>query len=289
MSPDGSDRQASPLPAALAPLLFLVSWLAMTLTQAAALRAGLGLRPILFLAELTLAIPGVLALALLGRSPRAALGLLGTEPRFALLAVWSGAAFWVASLGLLELQYAVWAPPPGFLEAFRLLHRALKPAGPLDVLVSIAAIAVAPAVCEEILFRGVILPSFLRPLGATGAILLSATLFGSIHLDVIPGLSSAGPALTFYRVPFALAVGVGLGLLRVRTGSLWPSLLAHATLNTITFAVAPWVDDPGLGLPAPEPWKGAGLLALGLAGFLFALLRLRGSKGSLSFPDTLGS
>lgn len=275
MSPTRSTRESAPAPALLAPVLFLLSWAAMMVAQVLALQAGFGLRPTLFLAELTLAAPGVLALALLGRSPRAALGLLGPEPRLALLAVWSGIAFWVASLGLFELQYAVWAPPPGFLEAFRLLHKALKPAGPLDALLSVAAIAVAPAVCEEILFRGVILPSLLRSLGAGGAILASAGLFGLIHLDATGGAASA---LTAYRVPFALAVGLGLGLLRVRTESLWPSLIAHATLNTITFAVAPFVDDPSGGLPAPEPWKGAGLLVVGLLGFHFALRWLRGSR-----------
>jgi hypothetical protein len=40
------------------------------------------------------------------------------------------------------------------------------------------------------------------------------------------------------------------------------------------------VDDPGLGLPTPEPWKGAGLLVIGLAGFAFALLRVAGSRRS---------
>ncbi len=271
MSHAGS-TQAAPLPALLAAFLFPVSWTAMMACQGLALRAGLGLRPTLLVAELALAAPGVLALALLRGAPWPALGLLRPEPRLALLSVASGATFWAASLGLFELQYAVWPPPPGFLEAFRMLHRALAPAGPLDALLSVAAIAVAPAVCEEILFRGVILPSFLRPLGAPGAILGSALCFGMIHLD------AAGSALTAYRVPFALAVGVGLGLLRVRTRSLWPSLLAHATLNTITFAVAPFAGDPSQGLPLPEPWKGAGLLFLGLLGVHFALRGIRGSR-----------
>lgn len=247
----------------------------MMAAQGIAFRAGVGLRATLFLAELTLAAPGVLALLLLGRELWRALGLERPEPRLAALALWSGAAFWTASLGLFELQYTVWPPPPGFLEAFRLLHQALRPAGPLDALLSVAAIAVAPAVCEEILFRGVVLPSFLRSLGAAGAILASAVLFGLIHLD-----ATSASALTAYRVPFALAVGVGLGVLRVRTGSLWPPLIAHATLNTITFAIAPFAADPAQGLPPPEPWKGAGLLVLGLAGFHFALRWLRGLRRS---------
>ena len=62
------------------------------------------------------------------------------------------------------------------------------------------------------------------------ALLGSAGLFALIHIDTV----SAGPA--FYRLPFAFAVGLGLAALRLLTGSLIPSMVAHAVLNTITFA-----------------------------------------------------
>lgn len=172
------------------------------------------------------------------------------------------------SLGLFELQYAVWRPPAGYLEAFQRLHAALRPSGPIDALVSVAAIAVAPAVFEELLFRGVVLPALLRALGNWGAIFGSALLFGLIHLDLV------NPGGLFYRVPFAFAVGLGLGLLRVRTGSLLPSILAHALLNTITFVAEPLAEDPSAGLPDPRPLLGAALLIPGLAVAALAIKRI---------------
>jgi membrane protease YdiL (CAAX protease family) len=222
----------------------------------------LGLRGTLGLAEAALAAPGVLALVLWGIPLARGLALARPTPRGWLFSVLAGAAFWVASVGLLELQYAVWAPPPGFLEGFKQLHAALRPSGPFDALLSIAAIALAPAVCEEILFRGVMLPACLRPFGTWGAILVSALAFGIIHAD----------GLNLYRVPFAFAVALGLGVLRVRSGSLVPGLVAHAILNTITFsAVLMGVDTDA---PAQaDVLRGAGLFAGGLIASALLLRR----------------
>jgi hypothetical protein len=78
-----------------------------------------------------------------------------------------------------------------------------------------------------------------------------------------------------YRFAFTFAVGLALGTLRIRTGALWPSIVAHATLNTLTFAAAPWLDDASQPLPDPRPWLGGGLLVLGTAAFgaVFRALR----------------
>jgi membrane protease YdiL (CAAX protease family) len=156
----------------------------------------------------------------------------------------------VTSYGLLELQNAVWPPSPDYLERFRRLFEALRPAGPLDWAFSLAAIAVAPAVAEEVLNRGIILPSFRRPLGDGGAVAASALFFGLMHLDA-------------YRLPFTFMMGLALGALRVRTGSLVPGLLAHATVNALTFTAAPFVDDPAQTLPDPRPLLGAAVLLAG--------------------------
>lgn len=227
--------------------------------------SGIGLRPTLVLSEASLALPGLLALVAFRRPLTRALALFGPPRRTALLSCAAGLAFWVASLGLFELQYLFWPPPPGLLDAFRRLHEALRPSGPLDALVSILAIAVVPAACEELLFRGLVLGSFLRPLGGSGAVLGSALLFGLIHVD------AAGGSLSLYRVPFAFAVGIGLGILRLRSGSLVPSFLAHALLNTVTFIAVPLTETPYQGLPKPEPVLGAALFVVGAIGAAAAL------------------
>ena len=54
------------------------------------------------------------------------------------------------------------------------------------------------------------------------------------------------------------------GALRLSTGSLWPSVLAHLSLNTLTFLVAPYVDDPSQPY-TPSPRLGFLCLVAGSA------------------------
>jgi membrane protease YdiL (CAAX protease family) len=262
MSTDGSAR-SNALPAWLSVAAWIAGMSAMGL--AIRLASPLGVRPALIVAELFLAAPSLLALAA-WRIPWArGLALVGLSRGASALALLTGAALWAASLGLFELQYAAWPPPPGYLDSFQMLHRALKPSGLLDGALSIAAIALAPAACEEILFRGTLLPSFVRVLRPWGAILLSALLFGIIHVD-----PTTSGAYTLYRVPFAASVGLGLGVLRVRSGSLVPCILAHAVLNTITF-VTVLLTAPSTELEAANLLQGAGLFVLGGAASVWLL------------------
>jgi membrane protease YdiL (CAAX protease family) len=270
MRQDGSapGSEPKPLPAWLAPLLVLLGIVAMGVVAPFALR--LGLRPGLILSELALVSPGLLAFVLLRRPASALLGEPGRSLAGRFLPVAYGAALWLLSLGLLELQYAVHPPPPGYLEAFRLLHERLRPKDAFDLVVSLLAIAAAPSLCEETLFRGLVLPSFLRRFGPIGASLGSAALFGLIHLDrTIYG------ELSLYRVPFAFAVGLGFAALRLRTRGLLPCIAAHAALNALTFLIAPLTDDPNGGLPEAQPLLGAALFGLGLALAWLVLRSLR--------------
>ena len=273
----GGSVSKAPLPFAFGLLAFalaivVLGWGAMFM--AGFLSRGLGLRLGLMASELALPLPALLAVAALRGTWSEGLGLRRVSARTVGLSLVAGAAFWCGSLGLFELQYTVWRPPLEYLEAFKRLHEALRPSGPIDALISVAAIAIAPAVFEELLFRGVVLPSLLRALGNWGAILGSALLFGMIHLDV------STPGGLFYRVPFAFAVGIGLGVLRVRTGSLFPSILAHALLNTITFVAEPLTEDPGAGLPDPRPLFGVAMLIPGLVVAALAMKRIDSPRPS---------
>lgn len=231
---------------------------------------GMGLRSLLVLSEAALAAPAI-ALLWAHRSSRGSvLGDTRVSLRTVLAAAAAGLTLWALSFGLLELQYSVWRPPPGYLEVFRFLHERLRPSGPLDALVSLVAIAAAPAIAEELVFRGVVLQSLVRGLGAPAASLASATLFGLIHLD-----RTLHGELSLYRVPFAITVGLGFAALRLVSGSLLPAFVAHATLNAITFAAAPFTDDPAAGLPEPRPFLGAALFVAGLGLSLVPLRALR--------------
>ena len=245
------------------------------LAQAAAARGhAVGLRTLLVASQMALITPALLALLAGGRSLRASLGLGSVGRGLAIVAAGAGIALWVTSVGLLQVQSLRWPPTDEFLETFRRLHEALRPRDALDAAFSVIAIAIVPATCEEILFRGVLLPSLARVMRATAAVLASAALFGVIHLDATSG------GMAFTRIPFAILVGVGFGLLRVRSGSLVPSIAAHALLNTITFATvaATGVDA---GTETPDALLGGAML---VGGGVLTALALRHARPPLTPP-----
>jgi membrane protease YdiL (CAAX protease family) len=262
----GGSAARRALPAWLGTPLAILGFAAMSAVMPRAL--PLGMRGALLVAELAFVAPALAGLALMGIAPATGLALAAPGRRSVLLALATGVAFWVASLGLLELQSYVWPPAPGYIEEFRRLHAALRPHGPLDFVVSVAAIALVPALCEEIVLRGVVLPS-LGLLGVGRAVTGSALLFALIH--------------DAYRMPFTFVIGLGLGMLRVRSGSLVPSVLAHALLNTITFVAAIFFDDPGQDMLDPRPLLGAAML-LGGVGAGILLVRAVRRDGAPSAP-----
>jgi membrane protease YdiL (CAAX protease family) len=90
----------------------------------------------------------------------------------------------------------------------------------------LGALLIAP-ILEEWMCRGVLWRA-LRPFaGANGTIVACALLFGFLHFG-------DGWLLAF---PHRIVVGLGLGWLRERSGSLLPPIAAHFTLNAIVVAV----------------------------------------------------
>jgi membrane protease YdiL (CAAX protease family) len=73
---------------------------------------------------------------------------------------------------------------------------------------------------EEMLFRGIILRSFLNQYSRTRALLYSSLLFGLAHLNV-------------YQLVIGFTLGMIAGWLYERTRSLWPSILLHASYNSL--------------------------------------------------------
>jgi sodium transport system permease protein len=82
-------------------------------------------------------------------------------------------------------------------------------------------IALVPAICEELAFRGFVL-SGLRHLGSTTAALVISSLFFAVtHGMLQQSLSAFG-------------VGLVIGFIAVRTGSLIPCIVFHLTHNSLT-------------------------------------------------------
>lgn len=82
------------------------------------------------------------------------------------------------------------------------------------------AMALLPAVAEELLFRGFLLGRIASQFGATVGLVLSALLFGAVHLDVAQGLAAG-------------VLGLYLGGVRLRTGSVHAPILCHAGNNAV--------------------------------------------------------
>jgi hypothetical protein len=266
MVASGSPPQRASLHPALALLAVGIGVWAMT--EGGRAMAAYGLQAALLTAEALLPAPGLLLLAV-SRVPLAeALGLRPVSRRAVVLAGMAGATLWAASLGLMNVQFVIWRPPAEFLDSFRALHQALRPRTVGEAILSVAAIGLMPALCEETLFRGLVLPSFLRG-GPAAGLLGSAGLFALIHIDAV----ASSPV--FYRLPFAFVVGLGLGTLRLITGSLVPSIVAHAALNTITFATVFLSGAASQAVDEPQALSGTLLLVGGAAAtsWLFRALR----------------
>jgi membrane protease YdiL (CAAX protease family) len=268
MHTGGSAPGRTIVPPAIAIGSVFLGFAAMSLAAVTAVPHGM--RFGFVVAELALVAPGVAAVAACAVPWRAIVDRWPLDTRTTLLMLAAGSSLWVMSLGLLELQYVLWAPSPEYIERFRRLHEALKPDGPLDALVSVAAIALVPALCEELLMRGIVLPSLMTVVRPGAAISISALIFAAIHWDL-------------YRFVFTLVLGLALGYLRIRTGSLAACVLAHAALNTLTFVVVPFADDPSQALPDPRPLAGLAML-LGGGAVTAVLVRL---LPSLTRPGTV--
>lgn len=115
---------------------------------------------------------------------------------------------------------------------------------------AVVGLTLLPALAEECLFRGLLFTAAARRWGPTAAVVVSAALFGAVHLDV-------------WQSPAAALMGLYFGLLRLRTGSIVPGVIAHAVNNLVALGGL-WV----LGGPAaarPTGWVAAGLVVGWLA------------------------
>jgi len=137
------------------------------------------------------------------------------------------------------------------MEAF------LKINGPADIVVNLIVIALLPAICEEMFFRGamqrVIIHLSRRP---WVGIIITAALFSGLHFQ-------------FQGFLPRMFLGVVLGALYWFSGSLWTSILAHFITNAVQVLVASYATKYINENPVVPFY-----LALGSAVAVFGLLRL---------------
>jgi uncharacterized protein len=103
--------------------------------------------------------------------------------------------------------------------------------GPLLVF-ALAVVVLAP-IAEELLFRGLLLRTFMRRLRFWPAALLSTALFAAFHL---PQASTLLGAVALFCSISVLGIGACY-LVRI-TGRLAPGMMVHATLNAVALLTA---------------------------------------------------
>ncbi len=116
------------------------------------------------------------------------------------------------------LQSFVLPVPWEFLED---VARLLLTDDPLRVLWLLLVIAVTPAICEEVVFRGVLLAGTRQRFGPLSLILLNGAIFGAFHLSFE----------TAYRFLPTAWLGVLIASVVWRTGSIWAGSLMHFLNN----------------------------------------------------------
>jgi hypothetical protein len=144
----------------------------------------------------------------------------------------------------------------------------------VELVLIVAGVSIAAPLFEEFFFRGLFLRGLMAPGGApTRAVVISAVVFSAFHLDPIGFLARVELGLLF-------------GLLFVRTGSLWPCLLAHAANNavsTVLYFTARELESPQDVSTQTEVLSVLGLSAIGLLA-LGGLL-----SATRSYPSLLGN
>jgi sodium transport system permease protein len=194
----------------------------------------------------------------MGSDAAVALGLRKPRPRHLVGAALVGSSAWIVLVALvLPIQEWLFPTPPAITDALRSL---VTPGDSLWL--KLFAVALTPAICEELLMRGVILRSLVRPLGHTGAVVVSALLFAILHLSA-------------YRFVPTFMLGLLLGTVALSSRSLWPAMLVHALNNaSVVVLTGPATGDEPTSWSLPFAGAGLALLAAGFA----LLLPPRGSQ-----------
>ncbi|MFV0430056.1 MAG: lysostaphin resistance A-like protein [Arachnia sp.] len=128
---------------------------------------------------------------------------------------------------------------------------------------------------EEIGWRGWLLPT-LQPLGTWPALLISGAIWGIWHAPLT--LLGHNFGVTDWRgvammVAFCITMGMLLGWLRLRTGSLWPAVFAHGSINAGASVLVIFGDAAA----PPNPLiVGSGIISWALALLIVALLAVTG-------------
>lgn len=153
------------------------------------------------------------------KNPLREVGLVRAAPVQLIAACGAAPILYAAVSLVLSLLPAAW------LESYADAAAALSQN---DVWTVLATVVLAP-ITEEVIFRGLIFSRLERAMPGWLAAVLSAAVFGVCHGQAV-------------WMAYAFVLGLVFVLIRLRTGSILPSLLAHFVFNGINALLQPLAD-----------------------------------------------
>ncbi len=185
------------------------------------------------------------------------------HPRAIIAALCFGASTWMLAAAWLNYQQN-WMPlDPWVAQQMAQRLGFWKELNPWLVLFFLALV---PALVEEWFFRGFVLSGLRSSLNRWAAVLIVSLAFGLHHYSA-------------HRMIITTLLGVLLGLLVVRYGSIWPAVMAHMAHNAVSILAAhprglePLLRPLGMSIERgafPNGWLAAALV-LTLIGLLICL------------------
>lgn len=119
-------------------------------------------------------------------------------------------------LGILLTAFTSSLFPQSGLEA----EGTVETIGVNSFVYSLLLIAILPAVCEEIMFRGFVLTALSARMKVAGALALSAAIFGIYHMSIVKFFTTG-------------LLGLAICYVAHKTGSIFPGIIMHAVNNSL--------------------------------------------------------
>ncbi len=95
---------------------------------------------------------------------------------------------------------------------------------PISPIISIFSVIIVAPIYEEIIFRGVLLRGMAKKINPNIAIVVSALLFAIVHMNIPQGIN-------------AFFLGLVVGFIYLRSGSIYLSIFAHLVNNLLALSV----------------------------------------------------
>jgi sodium transport system permease protein len=141
-------------------------------------------------------------------------------------------AGYVTAIGVFKVVNVIIPAPQQLLERF---SEDVIPKG-MPTWEIVFYVAILPAICEELAFRGILLSGLRRKFKPAALIVGIGIIFGLFHV-------------TLYRIAPTAALGMVLTAIALMTGSVFPGMLLHAGNNTLGVIGGSWFSVDTLRWP----------------------------------------